>query len=414
MEHIDIIVFPFHDWKKCQAEGLVRRDTQIIHEIEKNPLVKNILIVERPISTAIIFWKILRRQNWMVNGSQLRYRTFSSYLWQTSDKIFVLDTIISEPFTTLFLRKRWWPYILKQSKILKTVRQAVKCLNLENIVLWLFTPISASVIGQLDESLVVFDAIDNWVEHEGMKAYHAAAKKGYAEMRKRANLIFCGSKSMQSFLQGNEAKVYWIPNGVDLDFFQPKSNNRNIPKDLMEIPRPRIGYAGMMDKRIDVDLINFAAARLPNFNFVFVGPIYEIKYIKSQLSNLSNVYFLWHKRYEEIPNYINNFDVCIIPHKVNKYTDGMNPLKLYEYLACGKPVVSTAIAGTELFQSVIRVAETKESFAMAIQESMTAEPDQIIERRNAVKGYSWTSRVDEMMFHISRMLKHKVPVLRES
>ena len=400
---MNVVVFPLHDWKKCQAEGLVRRDTQVIHELEKNSLVKRILIVERPISTAIIVWKTLRWQNWRVTGGQLLHRGFSSYLWQVSDKAFVLDTIIFEPFTTLFLRKRWWPYILKQSKVMKSVRQATKYLSLEDIVLWLFTPISASVIGQLGESLVFFDAIDNWVEHEGMKAYHVAAKKGYEKMRKRANLIFCGSKSMQSYLQGDGTKVHWIPNGVDLDFFQPKPNSKNIPRDLMGISRPRIGYAGMMDKRMDVDLTRFVAASLPNFNFIFVGPIYDSKHIKGKLSKLSNVYFLGHKRYEEMSNYINSFDVCIIPHKVNKYTDGMNPLKLYEYLACGKPVVSTPVAGTELFQSVIRVAETKESFVMAIQKSLANDAEQIIERRNAVKGYSWTSRVEEMMTQVSRI-----------
>ncbi|MCJ7634120.1 hypothetical protein MUP77_17250, partial [Candidatus Bathyarchaeota archaeon] len=320
----DLIIFPFHDWKKCQALGLMRRDTQIILGLEKIDVVRKILVVDRPVSTLLLFHNMVRKKELFVKGCELIRREGTSMLWQISKKLFVFDTIILEPFTTLFLQRRWWPYIMKNVSFLRQVRSTASNIGITNPILWLFTPISTPSIGYFNEELVVFDALDNWISHEGMAAYHKAACQGYNDVKTNADLVFCGSQCMQRLLAGGKPRTFWVPNGVDTSFFKP--DDVILPHDISAIAKPRIGYIGVIDSRVDIELLRQCAMLLPEMNFILIGPIIESRVSIAPLRSLKNVHVIGQKRYDNMAIYINTFDVCLIPHKVNCYTEGMNPL----------------------------------------------------------------------------------------
>jgi teichuronic acid biosynthesis glycosyltransferase TuaH len=345
-------------------------------------------------------YNALRGEQSFVKGGELVWRERMSWLWRLSAKLYVLDTVVLEPFTTLLLRKRWWPYALKHAAFLAQVRAAARFLAISSPILWLFTPISTPAIGQLSERFVVFDALDNWMTHDGMTAYRQAARRGYEEVRAKADLVFCGSQHTQEMLVGGKPQAFWVPNGIDLATFKPA--RCDAPADLEGLPRPRIGYSGVVDSRVDVPLLEHCARILTEMSFVFVGSVRRDRRSLHSLRHLPNVHFLGWKRYEQMPGYINAFDVCLIPHKVNPYTDGMNPLKLYEYLACGKPVVSTPVSGTKPFSDVIIVASSPQDFAAAITESLGTNPKLGLQRRHSVSGHSWEARV-EQMWHAVKM-----------
>jgi glycosyltransferase involved in cell wall biosynthesis len=194
-----------------------------------------------------------------------------------------------------------------------------------------------------------------------------------------------------------------MPNAVSYEFFNHVVANNELPEDVRKIPPPRIGYVGVFEDRIDVDLLSQTAARLPDCSFIFVGPVRRSQVKK--LKDLDNVYFLGKKPYQKMPAYIKSFDVCLVPHKVDRFTESMNPLKIYEYLACGKPVVATPVAGLELFGGLIRVAQTHSSFATGIVESLTDGAELVELRKAKAQKHSWSNRVEKMLNIITKELE---------
>ncbi|NQU99602.1 MAG: glycosyltransferase, partial [Parcubacteria group bacterium] len=124
-----------------------------------------------------------------------------------------------------------------------------------------------------------------------------------------------------------------------------------------------------------------------------------------EIKNKKNIYFLGRIKYQELPNYLNNFDIAIIPHKINDFTKSMNPLKLYDYLACGKPIITTPVAGIDNFRDLISIASPKEEFNNKIQEALQNNNRDLEEKRiDSVRDYSWKSRVNKMMSYIENII----------
>ncbi len=401
----DIVVFPFHDWKKCQSQGLVRRDTQIVAGLARLPSVGTVLVVDRPVSLPMLAYNALVRQRSIVRGGRLVLRQGLTCVNRLSEKLYVLDMVVLDVVSALRLRNAWWPYIMGRESVLQRARRSASALGMSEPVLWLFTPISTPAIGRFGERLVVFDAIDNWVEHEGMLPYRDAARKGYEDVKRKADLAFCVSEDMQAALSGGRPRALWIPNGVDAELFRPSDSSASGGgRGTM---RPRIGYVGVIDSRLDVALLRHCARSRPGLSFELVGPVRD-RSIPAALSRLPNVRLLGSRMYEEMPACINGFDVCLIPHKVNRYTDGMNPLKLYEYLACGKPVVSTPVAGTAAFSDVVAIAGSPSEFLAAIDSSLSSQiAADAARRRNAVLAHSWHSRIERMWTEVSACLRQQ-------
>jgi teichuronic acid biosynthesis glycosyltransferase TuaH len=390
---LDIIVFPFHDWRKCEQQGLRRRDTSVVLLLASHPAVRRVLVVDRPLALPHLVFEAMRGRSRRVRqGELVRYDALSS-LTQVGEKLYVLDFIVPDILHSLLLGRGWWPHVLGQEAVARRTREAAGRLEMANPVLWLCTPISAPLIGRLGESLVVFDAIDNWLRHVEMGPYREASARGYEAIRQRADVIFCVSESLVESLAGGRADPSWVPNGVDLGLFTPTGPRA---ADVLEIPGPRVGYAGVFERRVDLELVAAVASALPSLSFVFVGP-YDRRLV-APLAKLPNVHFLGRRPFEEVPAYLRAMDLCVMPHRVDAFTDSMNPLKLYEYLACGLPVVSTPVAGTESFRGLVDIAGTPEEFVAAIAEALQrSSPEEVAARRRAVEAHSWQSRVNGMV-----------------
>ena len=357
---VDLIVLPLHDWKKCQAEGFRTRDAHLLLEFDKHPLVRKILVIDRPITLPEM---LAKGRPWKVSSGKIANRERAACLTQVSSKTYVFDMLKFDLIKPLLLQRKWWQYVFEQSSSVQAIKAAARKVGLKHPILWLSSPLAYGVISKLDEELVVFDAIDNWLEHPQAVGIRKNVAAAYQVISKKADLIFTNSKALRDFLSQDNHRTFFVANGVDKDFFN--SAQKATPADLAKIPKPIAGYAGKIQQRLDVELIKHLAVNLPRVSFVFIGQmIYSPQF--RQISKLANVYYLGDKHYRQLPNYLAGFDVCLIPHIVSRHTESMNPLKIYEYLAAGKPVVSTEIAGVDSFADEIAVASNKEEFLKAV------------------------------------------------
>lgn len=211
----------------------------------------------------------------------------------------------------------------------------------------------------------------------------------------KGNLVIVTAKTLFKRYQNKASgKIFHIPNGVDLDLFSKAT--REIPADLRNIKTPILGFVGVLFNFIDYDLITYLADKNKDYSVVLVGPIepWRTKEPIEKLKKRKNIYLLGKKNKEKIPSYITQFDVCINPFKINEVSRSVNPLKVYEYLACGKPVISTdmeSLKSDKLISSEIDFAADYFTFDKLIKKRITKElsREEKMRKMQVVQNYSW-------------------------
>lgn len=276
----------------------------------------------------------------------------------------------------------------------KNITRVLNELGFSDFILWIASPRMVDMAAKIHSTIKVFDAIDNLLAHPQMSRSYGRIKKSYRWVDDNADLI-CIAAEGQRKMFTNSSKLFLLPNCVDSVFLDAKKSE--MPFDVKDVAKPTAGYVGVLQERMDVQLIEETAKRLPDVNFVFVGPIKSKPYFEI-LMKYRNIHFLGIKRYSEIPDYIRYFDVCIIPHKVNEFTNSMDPLKIYEYLACGKPIVSTPVAGTERFKEHIYLAKTPAEFADALKRAFSTDSEKMsADRISLALKHSWDNAISNMI-----------------
>jgi|LSQX01.1.fsa_nt_gb glycosyltransferase involved in cell wall biosynthesis len=355
---INLVFIPFHDWKKCEREGFRTRDAHFMQEFEKHPDVDKMLVIDRPISISEM---VVYRRNLRVKNGELLYKKDQSYLTKISDKVYVLDIFIAEVLKPLTMKRDWTTYIFGQKKVYKSFSTALEYLGIENdYSLFISQPLFVPLVKKIIPNVFVLDALDNLLKHPMYKSVKEL-QENYRYCLERADLVYTNSKDTADWFLKTRPDATHIPNGVDNSVFNPQKTYP-IPKDVTNLSKPVIGYAGKMQELIDVDLIEDVLYAIPDVNFVFIGQKLNPKWTE-RLWKHSNAHYLGDKHYRLLPQYLNSFDICIIPIKVSRQHGG-EPIKLYEYLAMGKPVVTTKTAGSDIFLDFpqVKVADSPEKF----------------------------------------------------
>lgn len=208
----------------------------------------------------------------------------------------------------------------------------------------------------------------------------------------RANQVFVRSPALMAKKGNINVNTTFVPNGVDYSMF---STRREEPRDLKPVPRPRIGYVGIIKRQLDFDLVSRLAHRHGDWSFVFVGPygvLAEDEHLVRELGKMPNVFFLGPRDVTELPAYVQNVDVGILCYDTNDYTKYIYPLKLHEYLAAGRPVVSVPIPAVVDFAHVVSLARTVEEWSAALtaQLAPSASSARAIGARRAIaRNYDW-------------------------
>ena len=277
----------------------------------------------------------------------------------------------------------------------KQIEDALRRRHDGDYLLWLAHPLLAGCLAGMAPRLVVFDAVDDFLAHPQFRHLRRSVAQGYAAVSARADVIVTTAEGPHAHFQQARGLVQHVPNGVDAAAFRGPFP---VPAALQAIPRPRLGYVGVLQDRIDVDLLLDMSNRFPEAQFVMAGPIFGARSYFAALQARPNVHFLGPVPYDQVPAFLSHMDVCLLPHKQNALTASMNPLKLYEYLAAGRPVVSTPVPPTDRFKDVVHIAGTPTAFARAIATAITEseDPSARLRRQTVARANDWNLRVNEI------------------
>ena len=236
--------------------------------------------------------------------------------------------------------------------------------DIDDYVLWYYTPMALEFTAHLTPVATVYDCMD---ELSAFAHAPAGLREAERELMRRADVMFTGGQSLFESKQSLHRNVHAVPSSVDVPHFARARRITADPPDQADIPRPRLGFFGVIDERLDVPLLASAAALRPDWHFVLVGPVVKID--PATLPRPANVHYLGPKGYAQLPEYVAGWDVALLPFARNEATRFISPTKTPEYLAAGRPVVSTSIRDVvrpygEL--GLARIADTPDAFVAAI------------------------------------------------
>ena len=264
-------------------------------------------------------------------------------------------------------------------------------------VLWYYTPMSLPFSDQVEASLVVYDCMDELSAFRGAPPELVDMEK---RLLARADVVFCGGHSLYESKSRLHPNVHAFPSSVDGAHFGQARAVTQIPADLQEIPGPRLGFYGVLDERFDTRLVAEVAALAPDWHFVFIGPVVKID--PAELPQAANIHYLGPRSYDQLPAYLAGWDVALMPFALNESTRFISPTKTPEYLAAGRPVVSTPIndvVRTYGGSDVVFIAQDASAFvdaaAAALQATKT--PELLLAKADhALRGMSWDASWDGM------------------
>jgi glycosyltransferase involved in cell wall biosynthesis len=238
----------------------------------------------------------------------------------------------------------------------------------DQVVLWYYTPMALQFSDHVRPCAIVYDCMDELSAFAGAPSELPALEQ---QLLMRADLVLTGGYSLYCSKRALHPNVHECPSGVDVAHFAAARQFRGEPADQAGIPKPRIGFFGVLDERLDRGLLAAAAAQAPGWQFVLIGPVTKIS--PADLPRAANLHYLGPKSYEELPQYISGWDVAMMPFAMNAATRYISPTKTPEYLAAGKPVVSTPIADvvrTYGDRGLAHIAGTPDAFVQAIRDAL--------------------------------------------
>lgn len=284
---------------------------------------------------------------------------------------------------------------LSRSSLVAQTRWVLRKSGFRNPLVWVAIPTAWNVMREFREFDFVYQRTDRYEEFPGVD--REQIKHYDEELKKAAKLtVFCASELHRAEASDCGNALY-VDHGVDFDAFA-RSAFCEEPEDMRDIPHPRAGFVGGIDlQTFDPELYEDVVAALPDVHFVLVGG----STLPSDWLEVPNVHHLGRKDYDEVWRYPGHCDVLLMPWAKSRWIEGCNPIKLKEYLATGRPIVSTPFAELKYYEGLVRIASDSDSFASEIRNAIGARWDGAEERRERVRLDSWANRADLVLDSIA-------------
>lgn len=285
------------------------------------------------------------------------------------------------------------PHVARETAVpdlRRLLKEWVRANDLGTPVVWYYTPMSLPYAEDIEAGLVVYDCMDELSAFRGAPPELIALER---QLLARADVVFTGGHSLYEAKRKLHQNVQAFPSSVDKAHFARARTAARIPTDLLSIPSPRMGFYGVVDERFDIDLLAEAASLRPDWNFVLVGPVVKID--PATLPKADNIHYLGARVYDQLPDYLAGWDVALMPFALNESTRYISPTKTPEYLAAGKPVVSTPIADVVSTYGqcpIVHIASDAPAFVEAMSRALLSakDPDALAEHADrALAGMSW-------------------------
>lgn len=284
------------------------------------------------------------------------------------------------------------------------VRRALRLAGIRRRLSWFVVPHPGFLAGTLGEELCVYYCIDDYAAHPGVDADMIAARDD--ALSRRADLLFVAPPSLLAPKRALNPATIAAPHGVDVALFaQAADPDTQVPAMARGLAHPVVGYIGSIHEWIDIPMLEWLARQRPRWSFLLVGHAHADV---SALRALPNVHLAGTQPYLSLPTWAKAFDAAIIPYRLNRQVANANPLKLREYLATGKPVVSVRNPEIENFARWVRIADGREAFLAALDEAvLDTDPGSASARMAAVADQDWDRRVDDVLSTVADALSRR-------
>lgn len=358
---MDLIVVPYHDWRKILAEGSRTRDAHFIEEFRKSDEISKLMIINRPYTWA----EILLKKKKISLGGKLVFKEGNGRIYALDERTYLFDYRVNQDVLHILKGRAWYIDAYQNDGFIHFIRKGLKYLEVNNCKAVSQNVLAAKLFQHLEISELAFDAWDNFLLMPGLKGIRSLLEQNYREYASRARYWYTNSNQNIAFYTKHfkPAEIKLVKNGADMQRF---NKTYAVPEDLATVPKPRLGFGGKITHLFDVELFNHLSDKNPDKSFVLVGQVLD-KNVYKQIALRPNVFFLGDKHYNEYPAYVANFDLGIIPYRVGQSQHGGDSIKAYEYLAAGIKVVGTRDNGLETLEAHMYLANSPEEFNKHVQ-----------------------------------------------
>lgn len=377
MEKINVICFGGEDWW-YKNRGHI--DMQLMRRFAKlgTVLYVNSIVMQKPSlrkntgGGKSFTHKLIRKAKSILRG----LRESGAGFW------------VYSPFT-LPVHHLPWARQINEMILRYQIYYVARKLLLVNPIVWVACPAACDTAIKMRKRLLIYQRTDRFEEYPNIDVN--IIKTYDLKLKASADLTLFVSDMLFDEEAGQCKRAVYLDHGVDYEMFSMAEQDQHKPEDIKDIPKPIIGFFGTIDDHtFDIDFVETVVDLLPQMSFVFVGSASsDINGLKKR----KNVWLLGQKPYDQICHYGKCFDVAMMPWKQNRWIEVCNPIKLKEYLALGKPIVSTAFPELQKYWNVVYQAKTAEEFAERIKKALAEDtPDCVAARRKKVEASTWNSK----------------------
>ncbi|WP_336369209.1 glycosyltransferase [Rahnella perminowiae] len=279
------------------------------------------------------------------------------------------------------------------------VKMWSKLLGFKKPWLWTYNPLTTEFLNPSDFSKTIYHCVDEIKAQPGMPI--DVLEREEKTLIQQANIIFVTALQLKENRVKWNDNIHYFSNVADYVHFNTAvTEDYVIPEDLKKINTPILGFIGAVSSyKINLDLISYLATQRPQYSIVIIGEVGEgdpstkIDILKAH----KNIHLLGPKPYNVLPQYLKYFDVALLPNNLNEYTDNMFPMKFFEYLAAGKPIVSVALSSIQEFHNVVKIGKDELEFVMAVDAVISGDIVPLDERLALAKEYTYETRTDKML-----------------
>jgi glycosyltransferase involved in cell wall biosynthesis len=292
-----------------------------------------------------------------------------------------------------------WARAINRVWLRGQVRKAMRRLHFRRPINWVFNPSAAVIAGSLGEEIVIYHCVDEYTAFSGVQSQAIADLE--EDLLRKSDLVIVSAELLRESKQQVNPRTVLVRHGVEFGHIRKSLDPATkVPEEVAHLPRPIIGFFGLIADWVDTDIMAQVAKKYPHGSLVVLG---KATTDVSELKKIPNVHMLGRKPYSELPNYSKAFDVALNPFRINKLTLNANPLKVREYLAAGLPVVSTNIPEVAVLGQC-RIADSPTAFLEEVEEALK-DPGPKIERSDSIRAESWEARLEEIGDHLKSLSK---------
>ena len=371
-------------------DSMVQREQHLMMGLSK---FYRILFVDPPLSFLTLSYGKIQGKKW----------NFRSRLHRVNEQLIVYTPPAFPPFSQNLL----WIHRWNTRFLVFLITRLIQEFSFKNYILGISWPLWGSVLKELNPCLSYYDCSDDYSNFPGLRADKEILRRSQEDLLRSVDLVFCSGQRLKEAMAIFNPNCFLIPNGVDLLSSKNDQRGGEVPADVTQVKRTILGYLGTVGEWVDFDTLRALAKARPDWSIVMIGPVTSRRF-SSIMAEIPNLHWLGEKSYQELPDYLETFDVCLIPFKVNDFTEKIYPTKFHQYLGAGKPVVSSYLPDLEPFRPWVMFyhhwKEMEEVIERALKEDSK---EKALERRKIAGENTWDQRVKSMIAIFNHYLEER-------